>query len=592
MRLQRISVAILWAGCLVAALQSYTLAEEKQAVNLLPDSTVIYGEITQPAKLWSVILEHPLRDQVLELDAIKQRLAGPEMADMKKGVAFIEQQIGMSWQKGLSTVTKGGIYFAVDSKTQGVALLIKADDQKTLEKLRDIYINIARNDAEKKGKPDPVTEADYRELHAYKIGKATFTTIDNWLIIANKNTLGESIADAYLDGSETTLATNSRFQAARKSAADQPTAWIYFDVETLRNAGVAKKLYQDKTDNPIAEILLGGLLGGLQKTPYVTTSLTVVADQIELSLQMPHQTEWVKEARQYYFGKEKQGTVPQQLTPKEHIFSINTYRDFSGMWLNSADLFVDRIDAKFAQANTVLTTLFSGKDFGEEILGAVGPKVQLVASRQQFAENAPTPAIKLPAFAAVFTLKDSANMRDDMRRTFQSLLGFLNVVGAQEDDRPQLDIEVEKTEGMQLLISKFIPPKGEEHAKNMKIHYNFSPSFAFVKDRMILSSTTPLARELASLVKLEKPQQTTRVSERKLNTEMSLHVPQLLDVVADNRNQLIVQNMLKEGKKREEVEQEFKLATKIASWFKSSSLQVITQPESLQLQFRITLVKE
>ncbi len=591
MHLHRLTISALFAFCLLSVVQSPVKGAEKQVPELLPASTVIYAEIKEPAKLWDVVLNHPIGKQVLELDDVKKELAKPGVKGIKQGITFVEQQIGMNWQQGLSTVTGGGIYVAIDAETEGLAVFVKSKDKKTLEKLKEIFLQAARDEAKKKEKPDPIQSKEYRGVTAYQAGEVLFATIDQWLIMVNKKELGESILNAYLDGSRTTLTNQPQFMQARKKMSNNPTAWTYLDIKTLRDSGVAKKLYQEKTDNPLGELLLGGFLGGLQKTPYLTSSLFIEAEKLKISVEMPHQADWVKEARQYYFGKEKQGVAQKRLVPKDSIFTLSTHRDLSQYWLNSSDLFVDRIDAGFAKANATLSTLFSGKDFGEEILGSMGSDVQIVVSRQKFDETQPIPAIKLPAFALIFKLKDADNIRDDMRRTFQSLLGFINVVGGQEQGSPQLDIETEKSKEMQLVISKYIPPRGKEKAKQVKIHYNFSPTFAFLKDKMILSSTTPLARELAALIK-NRVNNKQRVNNANLNTDMALDIPTLMKVVHDNRNHLIVQNMLKEGKERKEAEKEFDLIEKIATWFKSSSLQLITEKERLKIDFQIDLTKK
>ncbi|MBI2479118.1 MAG: hypothetical protein HYV60_10940, partial [Planctomycetia bacterium] len=210
------------------------------------------------------------------------------------------------------------------------------------------------------------------------------------------------------------------------------------------------------------------------------------------------------------------------------------------------DLFTDNIVDQFAKAEGTLSTLFSGKDFGEDILGEVHPEIQVVVARQTFAADAPQPAIKLPAFAAVFRLKDPETVGPDFRRTYQSLIGFLNITGSM-NGQPQLNLDIEKEDNYQIVSATYLLEK-DASAGGLKIHYNFSPSIAFVGEHFVVSSTTALARQLAQTVGQGNQQNTD------LNSTIKLDVRGVSDVLADNRAQLVAQNMLAEGNSKEEAE--------------------------------------
>ena len=89
----------------------------------------------------------------------------------------------------------------------------------------------------------------------------------------------------------------------------------------------------------------------------------------------------------------------------------------------------------------------------------------MVVARQLFAEGQPAPAIKLPAFGVVAELKDPAKMQPELRRTFQSLVGFLNIVGAM-NGQPQLDLDMEKSDAAQFVTASYLPdPNAKDPAR-------------------------------------------------------------------------------------------------------------------------------
>ena len=217
--------------------------------------------------------------------------------------------------------------------------------------------------------------------------------------------------DRLIDGkAKSSLADNETFQASRKTQAGQSTGWGFVNIEALREAGVAKKLYGGKSDNPGIELIAGGILNTLQKTPFATVELTFNNSDVGLQLAVPHSNDWVTEEREFYFGADSQGHGPALPELKNTLFTLSAYRDVSEMWLRAGDLFDERINDSLAEADANLTTFFSGKDFGEDILGSLTPQIGFIATKQNFENLLPIPAIKLPQFALVLELKDPEKM--------------------------------------------------------------------------------------------------------------------------------------------------------------------------------------
>jgi hypothetical protein len=216
------------------------------------------------------------------------------------------------------------------------------------------------------------------------------------------------------------------------------------------------------------------------------------------------------------------------------------------MWLRAGDLLNEKSNEELAKAESGLSTLFSGKDFGEDILGAMQPEIQVVVARQVFAKDQPAPAIKLPAFGLVAELKDPDKMQPELRRTFQSLIGFFNVVGAM-NGQPQLELDMEKTETAQFVTAAHLPDPKAKGPGDLKINYNFSPSIAFAGNRFVLASTSALVHALATAtVASAPPHEATRV----VNTDAVLQADALREILTDNRGQLVARTCSRKGTAR------------------------------------------
>lgn len=557
-----------WAMVVLANVAAWGEQPAAPVAAPLPPTAVALLEVPDPAALLATLLEHPIRAKIEASPAYQQALQGGQLIPLKAGLAVIEFGMQMSWQETLSAITGGGLCIAIDGPSQGAALLAKARDAETLAKFRNVVLNLVRDDAKRKEKPDPIGEISYRGITTYHAGPVRFAVVDDLLIVTNKGALGKAILDRLLDQAPGGLSTTPRYQEARAFHSADVAAWGYLDVEVLRQSiqEPDHPLVTGRAKNPAAEILIGGLLANLHQTPFVTAAVELNGERLRLVAQSPHDASWGGEEREYFFGPQAAGEAPRPLNLPRRIATLCAYRDFSDMWLRAGDLFSREINDKFAEADANLTTLFSNKDFGEEILGALEPQVQVIVVRQEFAEEGPVPAIKLPAFALISVLKEPDVMQRDFRRTFQNLVGFLNVVGAM-NGQPQLDVERESHAGGTLVTSTYVPDADPRPGTESRIHYNFSPTIGFVGPHFIVASTAPLARSLVE--QLANPPTDTSSAGSQANTHVQLDAAALRDVLHDNFGQLVAQNVLEKGHSREQAEQEIRGFLEFLTLFRS-----------------------
>jgi hypothetical protein len=252
------------------------------------------------------------------------------------------------------------------------------------------------------------------------------------------------------------------------------------------------------------------------------------------------------------------------------------------MWLHAGDLFDENVNDEMAKAEGVLTTLFSGLDFGEEVLGAIDPGVRLVAVRRDFADGTARPAVRLPAFAAVLRLRDPERMRPRLRRAFQSLVGFLNVQGATQG-RPQLDLETTRVGDLTLVSATPVPEEDLAGTASGPMALNFSPAIAFVGDRMVLASTRELALELV------RGDESAGAARAAANTRVRLDGAVLRRILEDNRRHLVADDMLKKGRTREESEAAIGTLLDLLGLVKTADLELAVRGGALGLDLRFAL---
>ncbi len=610
---------VLCTANLAAPAPSTVNGQERTFASLLPESTVAYVEFTS-AEQW---LTHPLRGKLQRSEAFLKIWRSPEVLEMRGAQTLIELALGDSVENIAVKLTAGGMVLAFDPESQGAVLLARTKDREWLSVYLQRLVKLARDDATGKGNPDPIEQGDYRGLTVYKIDKALLTTLDDVLLITNQKALGQAIVDSYLNGSTTSaaatgaaadtttdnnsaapwgLAASERFQSVLQSrqtttrtastesataSTAQEIAWAYVDVAAVRDAGAAQELLGGRAKDFGAELILGGVLANLHRTPSLVAALELKEQSIALEVSAPHDAAWVGEEREFFVGPAGMGQALPVLVTDDTLASLSAYRDMSQMWLRAGDLFDEQVNDQLAQADSTLTTLFSGRDFGEDILGALQPELRIVVARQVFAAEQPMPSIRLPSFALVGQLRNPELMRGELKRIFQSLIGFLNIIGAMEG-QPQLDLNMESSGSMQLLTASYVREVDRQVAEGAPIQFNFSPSVAFVDDAVIVSSTTALARNLAEQmptkaasgslpavsVKAPVSPADPTVEERNINTLLEIDGAALFQTLVDNREQLVAQNMLEEGHSKDEAEGEVDTLLSILTLFKAARLEL------------------
>jgi hypothetical protein len=555
-------------------------ADERVAVELLPASCLAVVEMPHPDRLLTTLTEHNIWKQVQDQPEYTAAISNPGYMMFLGIRTHIETQIEMQWREAYDTILGGGITIAFDPETEGLVALVRSTDAKKLQSTAKTLIEIGRADARSKGN-EPLPEDEYRDITIYGKDDARFAIVGPWLVMSNKDDLGKKVLDSLLDGSRTSIKDNENFASARKSVTGEPAIWSWVDLGSVRDAGLAAGLEKNQTANPIVELLAGGVLTNIRKTPYVTASLYVTGEAMRLEFSAPHKVEWVEDFREYWFGPESAGAADAPLESESTILSLSTYRKVSEMWLRSGDLFDEQMNDELAKADANLTTFFAGKDFGEDILGAFGPSMQILVNRQNFENMLPKPALRLPSFALAGRLENAEETRTELRRTFQSFVGFLNVIGAMQGN-PQLDQDIDFHRDEKIYTTAFVPESDEKDSERARIHFNFSPTLAFLDDRFFIASTTQLAKELMDAAETEK---TTRQTPS--NTALRLNTQTLGEVLHDNKDQLIGQNMIKKGQTREESQREIGMLLELLELFKGVSFDMKTTGGKLKLELSI-----
>lgn len=552
----------------------------EEGASLFPASTDIFLKITQPGELVDRVMEHPLRVEIEKFPQIKEFFASQDFMQAKIALAFFETQIDEEWLPALKKLTEHGLFVGGDLQAQAVGIAFHSGDEALLKKTAGVTLGFLKKQS-----------SDAFEVHEYRTGKFakfddfTLARFGEWFIISNKEKFAQAMADNLLDGIlagkqlKNTLATNQQFQSSIDSRSNDQDAWGFIDLKSIRDAGLGKELFRGKTDNAGTELLVGGVIEALEDAEFVSADLKFSNDAIEVNSSLPFDSKSFRDAREFFFGNMAKGRAPGRIDLPGVLGQVTTYRNLGSWWLSKEDLFPENVIAGLAKADSDLSTVFGGVDFGEEVLGALQPGLRLVVKGQNY-QDGTDPDVKLPAFALIGRLQNPKDQRR-FRVSFQSLIGFLNIDSGQRG-RPQFELLSSKENGYRITGGEYMLEEDDE--KGLMI-FNFSPAIAFQDDYMIVSSTLEFAHELAEATKTLKDD--TEVTES--NTVLTLQPAAIKKQLEINRDSMVAQSMVEGGKSRKQAEAELDLALHLLEFVGPSHLDYRVEDDKMSLSLRLGL---
>jgi hypothetical protein len=586
-RLSRFSLVAL---LLAVAASRITAAEPEKtspASSLLAEFfspvTLAYVEITAPERLLEPALEADL-DRLLEpLEPYRKYKESKDYRDLTAVVGVLERKLATDWRTGLRTLVGGGVAFGFDPTEQAVIILVRSRDADQLNHLHEAIVELVETDARNKGKASPATSAEYRGVTGWSTGKnGAHAILGDTIIVSNKSDALKSIVDRRLD-QKPTLASDEGFQTVRKQAGDKAAGFGFVRLGPLKLLAGLSKLFGQKSDNPLAELLAGGILDTLAHADHVALAIEAQDDRWKISLRLPRDREQLGATRRWYFASQQGASADAPLVVPDLLATLSTYRDLGGFWTNRNELFDEKTNVGFTQADTNLGLYFSGRDFGTQVLAELEPQWQFVSALHDFAaDGEPVPALKLPNLAVVWRLKHPAEFAPHLQMAFQNIVGITNLDGVQKG-RPQLLLKSESRGKAEIHYGSYLTV-GETPSTEAPIHFNFRPACARIGSYFVLGTHVALVRNLSAALESAPAERATTD-----NLRFEVDAAPLRKILDANRSLILGRAMLSSGGDRDGAERRLDVGLELLEHLKGLAVRLVDHAESVALEAELRI---
>jgi hypothetical protein len=581
-----------WPGvCGILALvglSSTATAQAPKAAAWIADDAIAYLEVVSPSTLLDRITDPRIKTVLETSPDYNKAINSAQLKEFYGVVQFVAGQLDTTWEKGVGELTGGGAVLAVEGRKspERIVAIISPKDSAFLERAHAKLLELARNDAKEKGKPDPVTEKEYDGIKAYSLAPTeAHAIVEGCLVVTNGGETLKTIIDRAKGGKVTSITANDQWQARRKAAGPDALAFAFVRLDRLREIDPKKFGGGDGPPNAGATFLFGPWFEALRTADWISASISWTDGKLAAEVGVAQPKAGYSKAMARYLPSKGAG-APTLLNLPGTIASVSLWRDFSSIWEMRSEIFPPEAQQGLAQLDTTAGTFFGGRDFGTGVLGAISSDWRLVIARQDVTKLDPVPDVKLPAFALLIDIKpDDKEFATRLMSAFQTFIGLANL-GAAQSKAPPLMLGSENLDGVTISTSKFVVSKDAAPAPKQPIdqRFNFSPSAAMVENHFIISSSLGLARELVKVAKSpSRPGDATLLAE--------VNGDDLAQLIDQNRQRLVMNSMLTKGNDKAKSEAEINSLTALARYLNHGRLSVADTDGGVRLLLNFDLKK-
>ncbi len=342
-----------------------------------------------------------------------------------------------------------------------------------------------------------------------------------------------------------------------------------------------------KLDNPALSFLLSGISGALRDCKLMSASLDTSWSGISLGLTLHSDDSGIAEKYDPFFPRTTPGEFHSNLQKRGLLGSIRLSRNIHGWWENSAAFLDAQAAGSLAQASAALSMFFGGLNFQDEVLSQLGKTISLIFKNPPKARNGSSPSPLIPGGALIVELNDAKKFGRPFIVAFNSLVSIINITRMQQDSNaPSMLVRPEKVGEVDCYKVDLGLPG---NAKAPGIEYNFSPSLAVTRNKVILGSTFDIVKLLVEESEKIRPAGKTSV-QAYARDRLYIDGRALNSILGNNLNFLAAQQVIDKGIGLDEAKNELSVIRTALSYIRDLEFESFREEEAIHMKLGIGLI--
>lgn len=317
---------------------------------------------------------------------------------------------------------------------------------------------------------------------------------DRWIILGNDRGHVDRVHGALQSAAADSLAASAAWRKAPRSERSESKLQLWVDLALIRQKLQKDRLLPDKLDNPIASLLLGGVMAYASQAEFATAALDLTDSSFALRAFVPGSSDAIAAAHKTLLPPARESA---EIHVDSQLAGFSLVRDWGKWYEQRESLMVERLLPEFDKFETGLATFLPGKDFRTDVLPLFSQRLQIVSAPQTYAHLEGRPGVQLPAVAVLIELEKPDEASDLLQMVFQTITAVVNLNAGQEKRTPWV-MSSETYQDVQISFAKYLQrPKGTD----LPVPFNFQPSAARFGNRFIMATSQELCRQVIDVLK-------------------------------------------------------------------------------------------
>ncbi|MEP0847420.1 MAG: hypothetical protein HRF50_11465 [Phycisphaerae bacterium] len=456
------------------------------------------------------------------------------------------------------------------------------------------------------GQPDPGRSeklGDVVVFHAH--AELHHCRVDDALLVANDTDLLRAALEAKRRG-DGRLCDLAAWRRARERVPRDAAAWVFVDAKRLLAEIGERRELPAQLPNPLGGFLFGGWWHTLRTAEQVVAWLELAPRELRLAASVESTAPLPQTHRGYVWNGDAGLNWDATKLPA-YLSEVVVGRDWSALFAEREALLTLPAAGDLVNFSNTMTTLMGQLDFADGLLPVVNGPVRLILTRQDFSGRELIPTPKLPAFALIVPLKlaDPVEFGRRLQSASQMALTLINADAMQKNE-PAFLLDVDRYRDVRMVYAEYpregsssmmAGPAGGEpmpagsapaatQPRAVGVRYNFAPAAAVVKDTYVVATSRKLLEAIIDRA-LVSPGEAPVAAGRDC---WRVSLRELVAVLRDNREEMVIQNMLAKDHARAAAEGEIDTLLGLLDFGHSAELTARTAEKSVEatltLRFR------
>jgi len=454
-----------------------------------PVGDVVTIEINRPLALWNHPLLQDLRREIRTSSRFQAATRTPQFDRLRLLQQLVEQGTGKTWEKGLETLTAGGIRLSFSpkqGKPDGLTVTVTAAEEKTLKRFLSTALEHIHSRLPEPQRDKAIRRVNRNGLDYFRVGKAAYTVVGRTFFLATD---------------EQRLQRAVTFHRGRKPPAkskptkpptSQPVVRFTVNMEAVRKSPDVKKGLRIPSDDAGLVAIFGGWIDLLRRSKQVTGELTVDKTRLEFRLQSDARRSKTTPGLEGYFADGQQNRAAPLLEIPGTIYAASWYRDYRSLWKSRSQLLAAKPLKQLEEGNKTLQqqlSVIGAKVLPSRAFSLLGTHFRVVAVRQETSEYRVNLPSRTPAAGLAVDLRNEAAFREEVVPLLRGI-GLIAAFG-----EAKMLTRKSKHAGAELTSLRF-RDDSVSAAKGNRLRFNLAPTYAITRGHFLVGTTRAVVTQM------------------------------------------------------------------------------------------------